>query len=108
MSKPPSKEIGETEGREVSTRLIEDIAYSYTNFANARISKYDFRLAFANKRSDENLEAVAGLVMSHLHAKELRDLLDRMIQVVEDVLGPIEDPSDKIQAYNEEKQETSG
>ena len=90
--------------RDDTDAISEDaVEYAYVNEVHARVNKYEVRLAFGHRTGENDIRDVAGLVMTHLHAKELRDMLDRSVAGIEEVMGTIEDPSERISDYNKKK-----
>ncbi len=80
--------------------LAQSIEFNYANVTNITTTKWDVQLAFGHRVERDNSFPVSGIVMSHLHAKELARLLTSAVEQLEEVAGEIKDPSLKIAEHN--------
>lgn len=95
--------------RDETDAISEDaVEYAYVNAAHIRVNKYEVRLVFGHRTGENDTRPVSGLVMTYLHAKELRDMLDRSVAGIEEVMGTIEDPTERISDYNQKKEQRKG
>lgn len=90
------------------SQLTTSIEFGYANVAQITTTKWDIRLAFGHRVDETDAFPVCGVVMSHLHAKELAGILAKTIENLEEIVGPIEDPEAKILEHNRKIKEAQG
>ena len=69
--------------------LNRQVDHLYVNHAEVSANYSEVRIAFADLRGQESIAARGGVVMSHLTAKRLSEILAKSVEALESKFGPI-------------------
>jgi len=69
--------------------LNRQVDHLYVNHAEVSANFSEVRIAFADRRGQESIAARGGVVMSHLTAKRLSEILAKSVEALESKFGPI-------------------
>ena len=98
----------EIEERDPKGELHLAIKPEYANIASITTTKWDVQISFGQRASSDEALPVASIVMSHLHAKEFSKVLSAAVEKLEEVIGEILDPEQKIVEYNQRLTDAQG
>lgn len=70
--------------------MSSGIDYVYVSGVQMFANNWDLRMFFADRQPDNSLLPKLGIVMSHQHAKAFSELLQKQIENLEELFGPIQ------------------
>ena len=92
-TKNESKEAEATVKRSTARELNQQVDHLYVNHAEVTVNPLEARIAFADLRGAESIAIRGAVVMNHMTAKGLSELLAKAVESLESKYGPITFPT---------------